>query len=105
MMKLTRSKTARRDEINGNSSNNINSNSKRDEVPARPVPPYHLWLREEGLPVIRSVHPGANPATIAKLAGEAWAQLDPIIRNRFITRHKEAHSSWLNAKSSLKQKQ
>ena len=55
-----------------------------------PTQPFQIWLQEVGKAKLLTANPGALPTVVAKLAGQAWADMGSASRNVYEIRYNRA---------------
>ena len=77
--------------------NNKSANDDQIEKELRPPPgPFQMWLEDGAKARITADNPGAKPAVLAKLAGDAYCALDLNVRRQWEDRNNaELQAYWL----------
>ena len=79
--------------------NKTNKSPAADQIkkePRLPPGPFQMWLEEGAKARIPAANPGAKPAVLAKLAGDAYCALDLNIRKQWKARNNaELQAYWL----------
>ena len=67
-----------------------------------PTQPFQIWLQEVGKAKILTANPGALPTVVAKLAGQAWADMGSASRNVYEIRYNRALEAWQSANREVR---
>ena len=70
-----------------------------DKVSTKPEPPasaYVMWIRKEGMQLVKSKFPQYKPAALGREAEKLWLTLDPTVKDTYVNRNKDETEQWIN---------
>ena len=69
-----------------------------EKVFTKPKPPasaYVMWIREEGMQLVKSKFPHYKPAALGREAEKLWLTLDPTVKGTYVDRNKDETEQWM----------
>ena len=60
-----------------------------------PASAYVMWIREEGMQLVKSKFPHYKPAALGREAEKLWLTLDPTVKGTYVDRNKDKTEQWM----------